>query len=75
MFPTSTQSQFVQVFESEFQNILDVHIPQTSSADKYVQTNEKISTKSRLVGARRLATEINKLVNMLAEGSGEVDTF
>lgn len=75
IFSTSTQSQFVQVFESEFQNILDVHIPQTSAADKYVQTDEKISITSRTVGAKRLATEINKLVNMLAENSNEVEKF
>lgn len=75
VFPTSTQSQFVEVFESEFQNILDVHIPQTSAADKYVQTNEKVSTKSRIVGTRRLAVEINKLVNMLAENSAEAEIF
>lgn len=75
VFETSKQSQFVKVFENNFQNILNVHIPQTSAADNYVQTDAKLSILSPLVGVKRLATEVNKLVNMLTGKDDEVEKF
>lgn len=75
VFETSKQSQFVKVFENNFQNILNVHIPQTSAADNYVQTDAKLSMISPLVGVKRLATEVNKLVNMLTGKDDEVEKF
>lgn len=68
-FATSTQSQFVQVMEREFENILDVHIPSTTFASNYTQfdsKDSKLNVDSPKVGSKRLAIEINKLCNMLA---------
>ncbi|MBM7022675.1 ParA family protein [Treponema sp. Marseille-Q4523] len=74
-FEFSQQSQFVKVFESEFQNILDIHIPHTSAANNYTQTDTKISINSPIVGSKRLAIEMNKLVNMITGKENNVEKF
>lgn len=73
-FASSMQMQFVSAFESQFSNILDIHIPTTPAAKNYTQiTGAKVSVNDSAIGSRRLATEINKLCNMLTGSSDEKD--
>ena len=75
-FEDSMQSQFVRLFEKHFPHkILEVHIPLAKAAVDYTQTDTKLSTKSRIVGARKLATEINKLVDMFTDKEDSVEIF
>ena len=65
-YPDSPQMQFVKVFEGDFKNILNVHIPRAKAASDYTQIDKKISTKIKSsTTERNLAIEINRLVNML----------
>lgn len=64
-FENSPQMQFVHYFEDNFSNILDIYIPRTEAASKYTQQDLKVSTTVKITSARKLAVEINKLVNML----------
>lgn len=64
-FETSQQTQFVRLNESLFNNVLPIYIPETPAAKNYTQTDTKISMNSSMIGARRLASEVNKLVNMI----------
>ncbi|MBQ1970814.1 MAG: AAA family ATPase [Treponema sp.] len=74
-FETSLQSQFVKVFENNFDNILDVHIPKTNAANNYIQTDTHINIDSPMIGNARLAKEINKLVNMITGIQHNVQKF
>ncbi len=75
-FKDSLQSQFVKLFESNFSNILDVHIPRTPVAQNYTQLEDfKVSMKSHVVGSKRLATEFNKLCNMVTGEEKNVERF
>ncbi len=75
-FPDSLQSQFVELFESTFQNILDVHIPRTLIAQNYTQVEGfSVSTQSHVVGSKRLALEFNKLCNMICGEENNVEKF
>lgn len=75
-FPDSSQSQFDKLFKSTFQNILNVHIPRTNIAQNYTQIEgTKVSIKSSLSGSRRLATEFNKLVDMITGKENTVEKF
>lgn len=64
-FENSIQMQFVKLFENEFGNILDIHIPDTPAARYYTQTDTPLSVDSPIIGNKRLAKEINKLCNMV----------
>ena len=67
-FDNAPQTQFARYFEQNFSNILDVRIPRTNAASDYTQLDRKISTHAKsAVLARRLAIEINRLVNMLTD--------
>ncbi len=74
-FEFSIQSQFAAIFESEFDNILNIEVPSTPAAQKYTQTAEKISTSSRMVGNQRLATAINRLANFITGEDTTVQRF
>ena len=71
-FENAPQTQFVRLFEKEFSNILDIHIPRTDAASRYTQMDLHLSTVTKSsTMARSLAVEINKLVNMLTGETGE----
>lgn len=75
-FPESTQSQFVNYFESHWDNILDIHIPKTQKVVNYVgRLNEYVSTTSSNNTTKMLADEINKLVNMLTGVENNIEKF
>ena len=75
VFPESIQSQFAALFESEFDNILDIQIPNTPATRKYTQTDEKVSIHSRMLGSQRLAVAFNKLANMITNSEQDVEKF
>lgn len=75
-FEESLQSQFVKLFEASFTNILDVHIPRTPVAQNYTQLEDfQVNMKSHIVGSHRLATEFNKLCNMITGEENNVERF
>lgn len=75
-FETSLQSQLVNIFEHEFDNIIsDIHIPDSSAMDKYILTDEKLKTTSSITGNKRLADEINKLVSMITGIDSPAEKF
>ena len=75
VFPESIQSQFAVLFESEFNNILDIQIPNTPATRKYTQTDEKVSIHSRMLGSQRLAVSFNKLANLITGTENDVEKF
>ena len=75
VFPESIQSQFATLFESEFDNILDIQIPNTPATRKYTQTDEKVSIHSRMLGSQRLAVAFNKLANLITQSENDVEKF
>lgn len=74
-FEASLQSQFVDIFEREFDNILNVEVPSTPATQKYTQSDEKISVYSRMVGSKRLATAFNQLANFITGEEKIVQRF
>lgn len=63
---TSPQMQFVKFFEKNFSNILKIYIPRTEAASRYTQMDERLSvTAKNPTTAKKLAEEVNKLVDML----------
>ena len=70
-----TNSQFAVLFESEFNNILDIQIPNTPATRKYTQTDEKVSIHSRMLGSQRLAVSFNKLANLITGTENDVEKF
>ena len=71
-FENAPQTQFVKLFEKEFTNILDIYIPRSDAASRYTQMDLHLSTVTKSsITARRLAIEINKLVNMLTGETSE----
>lgn len=72
-FASSMQSQFDALFEQEFQNILDIHIPKTDTVKNYIETDTKINTEIKDNMTKKLGAAYNKLVNML-EGLDGDDT-
>lgn len=75
-FPESIQSQYTVVFEREFGNILkEVQVPATPATRKYTQTDEKVSTRSRMVGSQRLAVAFNTLANLIAGEERDIERF
>ena len=58
--------QMAEVFQSEFNNILNIHVPRANAASDYTQCDRKLNLKARSSQtAYQLAVEINRLVNML----------
>ncbi|MDE6718815.1 MAG: AAA family ATPase [Treponemataceae bacterium] len=75
-FPESIQSQYTVVFERELDNILkEVQVPATPATRKYTQTDEKVSTRSRMVGSQRLASAFNTLANLIAGEERDIERF
>lgn len=74
-FTECIQSQFANLFESEFSNILDIQIPKTPATQKYTQTDEKVNINSRMIGSQRLAIAFNKLVNMVTGTENNIEKF
>lgn len=74
-FAESAQMQFAGEFEKEFNNILDFEFPDTSATKKYVQTDEKLSVKSRMLSGQRLAVAVNKLACLITGEDGIVERF
>lgn len=74
-FDNSLQSQYAVVFESEFDNILNMEVPSTPAVQKYTQSDQKISTCSRMVGSQRLATAFNSLANFITGEDRTVERF
>ncbi len=69
-FSASSQSQFVNLFENTFSNILDIHIPNSKAAYNYTQlSGAKLSINNPITTARLLAAEVNRLVDMLCGSS------
>ena len=65
-YPNTPQMQLAEVFENEFNNILNIHIPRTNAASDYTQCDTKLNLNARSSQtAHQLAVEINRLVNML----------
>lgn len=63
---TAPQTQFVKFFEKNFSNILKIYIPRTEAASRYTQMDERLSvTAKNPTTAKKLAEEVNKLVDML----------
>lgn len=75
LFPDSIQSQFANVFEQEFDNILDIQLPNTPATRKYTQTDEKVSVHSRMLGSQRLALAFNKLANLITGKEADLEKF
>ena len=73
MFADSIQSQFANLFEQEFDNILDIQIPSTPATRKYTQTDEKVSVHSRMLGSQRLAVAFNRLANLITGTESQKD--
>ena len=75
-FGNSIQSQFARVFEKEFDIILkDIQVPLTPASNKYTQTDEKVSMKSRMRGSQQLATAFNKLACIITGSDEIIDMF
>lgn len=71
-FENASQSQFVRVFEENFNNILQIYIPRTDAASKYTQQDIRLNINTKTsTSAKSLAVEINKLVNMLTGETSE----
>lgn len=62
---TSIQSQYENFFTDRFTNILDVHIPDTTFVNDYIETGKKVNLSSTRFGQRELALAYNELVNMI----------
>lgn len=74
-FPNSMQSQYAAVYESEFENILDVQVPKTSAVSKYTQADVKLSSRSKLLGAKRLLDAFNQFANIVTGEEDSVERF
>lgn len=68
-FNMSTQMQYANIFEHEYQNILQVKLPQTENIKKVLFAGESVNLDSRVTGNARLAQAYNDLCDML---TGEV---
>ena len=75
IFPESIQSQFANLFETEFNNILDIQIPNTPATRKYTQTDDKVNINSRMLGNKRLAIAFNKLANLITGSENDIEKF
>ena len=75
IFPESIQSQFANLFETEFNNILDIQIPNTPATRKYTQTDDKVNINSRMLGNKRLAIAFNKLANLITGIENNIEKF
>lgn len=75
IFPESIQSQFANLFESEFSNIIDIQIPKTPAVGKYINTDEKVNINSRMIGCKRLAESFNKLANLITGTENNIEKF
>lgn len=75
IFPESIQSQFANLFETEFNNILDIQIPNTPATRKYTQTDDKVNINSRMLGNKRLAIAFNKLANLITSSENDIEKF
>lgn len=65
-FPNSTQSQWDKIFESKFENIIDIKIPGTKLAKNYISTGIKLDINSKYsAGSKKLAIAFNELANAL----------
>lgn len=74
-FDNSIQMQFVRLFEENFSNIADIHIPDTPTIKNYELLDEKVSLYSKAVGLKALAIEFNKLVTMITGQDNPAERF
>lgn len=64
---TSQQEQYKQYFNSNFSNVLDVYIPESSYVNSYIEKNtaNSISMSNHNSGVIPLAKAFNRLANMI----------
>ena len=74
-FDTSAQTQFMNMFEKLFTNILTTKIPKAAITKNYVTTGEKIRLDSKQPVVKRLAEEMNKFCDMLTAEENQVMEF
>ena len=74
-FNMSTQMQYANIFEHEYQNILQVKLPQTENIKKVLFAGEPVNLDSRVTGNARLAQAYNDLCDMLTGEAKVVRVF
>ena len=74
-YPSSLQSQVLNMYQRSFSNLLSVKLPDTRYVDRYTNFDEKLSVNSIHIGNRRLALGINALASMITGEEKSVEEF
>jgi len=74
-YPTSLQSQVLNMYQRTFDNLMSVTLPDTRYVDRYTNFDEKLSVNSIHVGNKRLAMGVNALAQMITGEQRIVEEF